>query len=183
MTEPNNRSCETTTRVLRAVHGTSVLIAVIGLLFAGNAAWAARNCTLTVTSISFGSYLPAQAVPVNANGNVNVRCRGRPNGGQPAFYLLGLSAGNSGSFNERYMQKSPGKVITYNVYIDALHENVWGDGSPGTSLIQQTFPCVGNGPNCRNRYDADHPAYGRAEAYQDPEPGYYSDSLVVLLVF
>lgn len=183
MTEPSNRSGETIARILRAGHGASFLIAVMVLLFAGNPAWAARQCTLTVTSISFGSYLPAQAAPVSANGNVNVRCRGKPNQGQPAFYVLRLSAGSSGSFIQRYMQKAPGQEITYNVYVDAQYENIWGDGSPGTSLIQQTFPCQRNGANCNGKYNANHPAYGRAEAYQDPEPGYYSDSLVVFLTF
>ncbi len=35
----------------------------------------------------------------------------------------------------------------------------------------------------RNRYDADHPTYGRVEASQDIQPGYYCDSLVVLIMF
>ncbi|MDH3510401.1 MAG: spore coat U domain-containing protein [Gammaproteobacteria bacterium] len=176
MTETNDKCGEPTTRVAGA------FIFVMILLFMGEPAWAARNCTLTVTSISFGTYTPGQTAPVNANGNVHVRCRGKPRAAQPPFYLLGLSAGNSGSFNPRRMQKSPGNILTYNVYLDPLHTTIWGDGSPGTSLIQQPFAC-GGCPGNSNKYDADHPAYGQTDAAQDPEPGYYSDNLIVTLIF
>ncbi|MCZ6855715.1 MAG: spore coat protein U domain-containing protein [Gammaproteobacteria bacterium] len=181
-----------TTSGSKALCGLSLLVTAISLLFAGNAAWAARTCTLTITNISFGTYIPAQPAPVNANGNVNVNCQGAPGGGQPGFYLLTLSAGNSGNFAQRHMEKVPGTVVTYNVYVDALYANVWGDGSPGTSLLQQNFPCggkggMGKGKGCKgnkkNKYNADHPAYGQADAFQDPEPGYYTDSLIVLLTF
>lgn len=157
------------------VKAAGPFLAVIALLVAGDPAWAARNCRLTVTGINFATYIPGQATPVNATGNVHMRCRGNPNAGQSPVYVLSLSAGNSGSFSPRRMQKAPGTTINYNVYTDPLYGTVWGNGSPGTSVIQQTFTT--------KQYDADHPAYGQVDASQDPEPGYYSDNLVVTLTF
>ena len=157
------------------VRAAGPLLAVITLLLWGDPASAARNCRLTVTGINFATYTPGQATPVNATGNVNMRCRGKPNAGQPPVYVLSLSAGNSGSYSPRRMQKAPGTTLNYNVYIDPLYGTVWGDGSPGTSVIQQTFTT--------KQYDADHPAYGQVNASQDPEPGYYSDNLIVTLIF
>jgi spore coat protein U-like protein len=176
MTKTSDKYNETTIRDPRlAKAARAIMLAVLLLLFAMDTAWAARNCRLTVTGISFGTYRPGQATPVNANGNVHVRCQGKPRASQPTFYLLSLSAGNSGNFSARHMQKAPGKFLTYNVYTDPLYAMIWGDGSPGTSMVQQTFP--------GKKIDADHPAYGRVDASQDPEPGYYSDNLVVTLTF
>lgn len=174
MIESNDGFCEATRRGAFA-RAAGPMIVMILLLFAGDSAWAARNCRLTVTSINFATYIPGQATPVNANGNVHLRCRGNPRAIQPGFYLLSLSAGNSGSYSPRQMQKAPGVVINYNVYTDPLYGTIWGDGSPGTSLVQQTFTT--------KQYDADHPAYGQVDASQDPEPGYYSDNLVVTITF
>jgi len=176
MTKTSDKYNKTTTRDPRLARAArAIMLTVLLLLFAMDTAWAARNCRLRVTGISFGTYTPGQAIPANANGNVHVRCRGNPRPNQPTFYLLSLSAGNSGSFTPRQMQLAPSKFLTYNIYIDPLYATIWGDGSPGTSLIQQTFT--------GRRYDADHRAYGRVDASQDPEPGYYSDTLVVTLIF
>jgi spore coat protein U-like protein len=82
---------------------------------------------------------------------------------------VSLSSG-VGTFAARQM-RSGAQSLVYNLYLDASHLSIWGDGSPGTSLLSLS----GTGGN--------YTVYGRIPAGQNVLVGGYSDTITVTLIF
>lgn len=56
-----------------------------------------------------------------------------PGGAQQVKYVVTLSTGISGTYAARTMVSGP-NTLTYNMYVDTARTQIWGDGSPGTSV-------------------------------------------------
>jgi len=130
------------------------------------------NCQLTVTPLVFGIYNPGQTAPLDAVGNITVRCMA-----QPGTYEVTIGPGISGDQLARTLLAGPGASLNYGRYRDAGRSQVWGDGTPPTFTVTGSRPSVG-----RPTVDV-HSLYGRVYPNQYPDPGTYNDSLLVTVLF
>ena len=144
-------------------------IAVATLLLASAPAFA-LTCGVSSTSLAFGDYEPMTSVPLDAAGEISVRCRRGP-----GVFRVELSAGASLNQLARSMT-GPGGGLAYNLYVDPTRLSIWGDGNGGTSVVSGNHEGQGS-----TTYRL--PVYGRVDASQDPYPGTYSDSIVISVFF
>lgn len=140
---------------------------VIGTLYASDAH--AQACTISATSVNFGTYNVFNGSDVDSTGTVTYRCNGSARN-----ITVGLTQGASGSFSQREMQKGA-EVLTYNLFRDAARTTIWGDGTSGTSVYQ-----IGNPPNNTN---VNLTVYGRVWAGQDVSAGSFSDTVTAVINF
>ena len=144
-----------------------LLALVIGTLYASDAH--AQACTISATSVNFGSYNVFNGSPTDSTGTVTYRCNGSAHN-----ITVGLTQGASASFNQRQMQKGS-ESLTYNLFVDASRTNIWGDGTSGTSVYS-----IGNPPNNTN---VNLTVYGRVTAGQDVSAGSFSDTVTAVINF
>jgi spore coat protein U-like protein len=141
---------------------------------------AAADCAIAVTGMAFGVYDPTIATPDDSTGTVTVTCIYTGGGVSSISYRVDFSAGNSGSYAQRWMAAGAPR-LNYNLYSDAGRTVVLGNGVGGTSFFTGSFtvgPGVGNGTRIGT-----HTVYGRAPALQPVDPGNFNDPLVVTLTF
>jgi spore coat protein U-like protein len=145
-----------------------VMLALLaGSLYASDAH--AQACTISATSVNFGSYNVFDGSDVVSTGSVTYRCNGSAHN-----ITIGLTQGASGTFNPRRMEKGS-EVLNYNLFRDASHTTIWGDGSGGTSVYS-----IGNPPNNTN---VNLTVYGRVAAEQDVSAGSFSDTVTAVVNF
>lgn len=132
------------------------------LLLAGISAHA--NCSVAVNGLVFGDYDVFDGSHTDSTSTFTVNCSTQ------TAYTLKLSAGN-GSFSERLLLNGS-HSLSYNIYTDAAHSLIWGDGSGG-SVTQS-----GN-----TGTSAEHTAYGRIPPRQNVYSGPYVDSIVITLEY
>ena len=134
------------------------------------------TCEVTGSALTFGTYNPLAPGPLDAVGNISVRCSALVLGAVVS-YDVALSPGMSGVYGARAMQ-SGGDALSYNLYLDAARSQVWGDGTGGTGqaanayLLDVLFFRV-----------TDFPVYGRLPAGQNAPAGAYSDTLFATVIF
>jgi len=124
---------------------------------------------VTATALDFGVYDPAAGTSVSATGTVAVRCG---IGVLPAFNAA-LSKGR-GSYAQRTMTNGADR-LDYNLYADAAHMTVWGDGTSGT-VVQSLTGIITLGTT-------DYTVYGLMPAGQYPAAGAYGDTITVTVNF
>lgn len=139
----------------------------------------AIDCTVATTGVAFGAYDATLAVPTDSVGNITVRCNHLGGGATRATYTVGLSAGSSGNFARRTMRAGK-STLEYNLFSSAARTQVWGNGSGGSTLVGGSL-LVNPGKFAIN--EIVHPIYGRIPPLQAPEPGSYSDTILVTLSF
>ena len=152
-----------------------------GLLFAG-AALAAADCSVSLSSLAFGTYDQLAAIADDSTGTVTVTCTSIGNGGgvTRVVYSVAFSTGASGSYQQRFMTSGTPR-LNYNLYVDAARSSIWGNGNGGTQLITGSLtvgPGVGNGTRTQT-----HTVYGRVPAQQDAAVGSYTDAIILTLTF
>jgi len=121
------------------------------------------GCELNVVGLNFGDYDIFNAQDTSIATTISMSCD------TDTHYEIALSAG-SGTFAARTLTSGP-DVLGYNLYLDATHLTVWGDGSPGTSTI------AGLGTS------GSYTVYGRIPAHQDARVGTYADTITVTITF
>ena len=144
-----------------------LLALVIGTLYASDAH--AQACTISATSVNFGSYNVFNGSHTDSTGTVTYRCNGSAHN-----ITIGLTQGAGASFNQRQMQKGS-ESLTYNLFVDASRTNIWGDGTGGTSVYS-----IANPPNNTN---VNLTVYGRVTAGQDVSAGTFSDTVTAVINF
>ena len=139
-------------------------------------AWA-YTCTVGATSTAFGVYAPSAASPTDSTGAITVTCS--PNiVSLPITYTVALSSGGAGSYASRRMA-SGANTLLYQLYSNATHATVWGDGTAATSVVGGGFTLGLIFP-----VSATHTVYGRMPALQSGAvAGGYSDTITVTLTF
>ncbi|MGZ5094039.1 MAG: Csu type fimbrial protein [Burkholderiales bacterium] len=139
---------------------TSLL--AITLMLTAQSGWGA--CTLSVLGVIFGSYDTFSNVPLdNAGGSVAVTCD------VATPYTVALSPG-SGTYTSRSMSGA-GSSLSYNLFVDPTRLIVWGDGTPGTSVVAGATT------------NASHTIYARIPQRQNVPVGVYADTVIVTLSF
>lgn len=139
------------------------------VLLAGARGAEAAQCSVSATSVIFGTYNVFSSSPVDSTGTVVLRC----NGGAKNV-LIAITRGQSATFLPRQLAKGAEK-LAYNLFRDAARTSVWGDFSGGTSGHIEVNP-----PNNDN---LDVTVFGRIPPGQDISAGSYSDTVTVVVNF
>ena len=151
--------------VVRRLVITVLLLAMPQLAFA-------IQCKLRVNPVNFGVYEPLTPVHLDVIGQIQVRCQA-----QPGIFSVSIGPGISGDQLARILSAGGGNVLFYNLFRDAARTQVWGDGTPPTFVVTGSRTTRGR-PSLFN-----YPIYGRIFANQAPDPGLYTDNLVITVLF
>lgn len=131
------------------------------------------SCSVSTTTLAFGTYDQTSPSDRTANATVTVQC-------SSIASVLGsadiaISAGNSGNAANRRMN-SGASTLSYNVFTSTAYTTVWGNGSGGTAIVQVPL-------NGIISFGATATAYGRIPASQNVAVGSYSDTLIVTITY
>lgn len=128
----------------------------------------AASCQVSASFVSFGTFSPLTQDFVDSTGNITVNCT------DVAGYSIALSTGN-GTYSLRSMV-SGSHALEYNLYRDAAHQQVWGDGSSGDNYAVTAANLV-NGQNYV------HTVYGRISLItrRGNHTGTYTDTIGIIV--
>jgi spore coat protein U-like protein len=145
------------------------LLGLWAALLAAPVAWAA-SCTITNSGISFGAYDPLSVQPRDTNATIQNTCQGLP--GENVSYSIAV---NEVSGSGAVLTLSNGSTtLQYDLYLDIGRTVIWGDGTNGTSMIQDSYTLASSPVN------KSYPVYGRIAGGQSTAtPGTYTDSLMI----
>jgi spore coat protein U-like protein len=155
---------------MRTTHLRYLLgLALTALLTAPRPAAAIGSCSLTSTSVNFGTYNAFNPIPTDSTGSVIYTC----------ISVLGtitidLSKGSASSYMPRQMRQGT-ESMAYNLYLDAARTSVWGDGTGGTSSYGPVTP--------RLLVPVTVTIYGRMPARQNVTAGSYTDTIMATINF
>jgi len=127
-------------------------------------------CSVTSTSVVFGTYDIFSTTPLDTLGQVVFRCSSNDHN-----VSISLDKGGASTFNPRRMLNG-NSALDYNLYRDAARTIIWGDGTGGT----QNFFIANPQPN---NQDISVPVYGRIPAGQGASVGNYSNTITVTINF
>jgi spore coat protein U-like protein len=135
-------------------------------------ALAITSCSfVSVVGVAFGGYDVFDVVPLASTGSLTFRCNGVL---QNETIVIDLSAGNSGDALARTLTGTT-TPLSYNLYLDAAHTLVWGNGAGGTSHHGPTTP-----PDAQ---DVTVTVFGLIPDRQSVVAGSYSDTIVATILF
>jgi len=141
-------------------------LALAALLFAAalpGAARAASSCNiLAAGAVAFGTYQWTDPAPTDSVGTISYNCN--------SDALVALSAGNSGTANQRTLASGT-NTLEYNLYTDAARIQIWGD------------VITGGGVQIARSGRSDLSVYGRIPPGQNVASGTYTDTVTVTFVF
>ena len=124
-------------------------------------------CQISVTPMTFGDYLPSDPQAMQGSASLDITCPvGVP-------YQVSASEGFAmQGFAPRYLQHSTSTdTVAYNLFLDPMGQEVWGDGTPGTKVI------TGTGMTSGTSYSI----YGAVFPNQQAGAGSYSDAINILV--
>lgn len=147
----------------------------ISILFCGIAyvlTWpttAEAACTISTTSVNFGSYNVFNVTPTDSTGTVTYEC-----GKKDSNIRVRLNKGGAATFAGRRMVKGAENLF-YNLFMDAARTIIWGDGTEGTQDYVDANP--------PNSTPVVLTIFGRVTAAQDVTAGVYTNTVVASVIF
>ena len=134
-------------------------------------------CTIEVRPVSFGIYDPLDATALDALGQVIYTCGnlGDNRASDNKSIRIEMTTGQANQFSPRAMRSGPVDDLDYNLYLDATHRTIWGQGLYGTDVYVDTHP--------PNRTPVIVPVYGRVFGLQDVPAGQYGDVVTARILF
>lgn len=147
-----------------------LMILAVALLL--NMLWpskASALCSVGSTSLAFGSFNPLTDSTVDSTATITITCDASTS------YTIALSPGGSGTYSQRRMA-SGGNTLYYNLYTDAGYNQIWGDGTGGSFMVDGGPALLGS---------RDHTVYGRIPlaSQRNAMVGSYSDSITVTITY
>ena len=137
-------------------------VTLLALLFSGRVAMA-QVCTATTTGLTFGGYDPFAPNPSSITGTVSVTCRAIV--ALSIAYSVQLDGGTGGTIASRAMTAGMSS-LSYQLYTNAAHSVIWGDGTGGTGVISDGYTLIALASATKN-----YTAYGLIPARQMAAPG------------
>lgn len=125
------------------------------------------QCNASVTGVAFGIYDPLSPNALASTAAITVSCTLVANA---SSITIDLSAGASGSFVTRSLS-SGADALSYNLYQDAAHTQIWGDGTGGSIEF--------SGKVTPGKPSLSATVYGVLPAAQDVAVGSYLDTITV----
>jgi spore coat protein U-like protein len=146
-------------------------LAALGAFLCPAAHALALGCSVAASAVAFGTYTPLTTAP--STGTITITCLSVV-GPSPA--TITLSTGASNTFAARTMS-SGGNTLSYNLYLDAAHTQIWGDGTGGSMADTLNLNQGLVGPTTTAT------VFGLVPA-QDPAPGAaYTDTITVTVSY
>lgn len=135
------------------------------------ASTAQAGCSVGASGLSFGAYDVSDRFPRDSLLLLTVSCQEKQ--ARDLSISIGPSA-NSGGIQNRQLKWTGGNdFLSYNLFSDPSHTQVWGDGTSAA-------PVVVNGVSQTNS-PQQLVVYGRIPPGQDLSAGSYGDSITVTL--
>ena len=130
----------------------------------------ASSCLVSATELAFGSITPTEAATELAKtSTISVTCSNT----HPYTVNVGFGA-NTGTEANRFMKNSANEdKLAYNIYTEASHTNVFGDGTG----VSKNVPLVGTGAAQTVT------VFGRLLQNQFVSAGTYADTLTVNVAY
>jgi spore coat protein U-like protein len=159
---------------VHALRGCTRGLVLAMALLAPLQALASADCTFSATGPAFGLYDPLNASPTLANSSVSVTCTHTGGGATTTTMVALYTAGDSGTFPNRYMLSGTDRLY-YNLYLDAALTQIGGDGTGGTQTGSASLKVSNGQPTAT----VTAVIYGRIPAGQSVPPGTYTDAILV----
>lgn len=154
--------------ILTSLLQTATLFAIA--LVCSAPAFAFPICTVNTTSVNFGAYDIGSAATLDSTGSITLQCTEST----PVTVTIGPSL-VSGALVPRSMNLVSGSdALNYNLYTDAGHSSIWGDGTQGTATVVSSVTAG---------IPRNETIYGTAPAGQNVAVGSYSDTLTVTIMW
>jgi spore coat protein U-like protein len=102
----------------------------------GVTATVSATCSVSTTTVAFGTYNPAAALDATATGAVTVTCTSGT--GYTVSLDAGANPGTPTDISTRRMKANTSDYLPYQLYQDGAHSIAWGDATTGTILTAQT---------------------------------------------
>lgn len=136
----------------------------------------AVSCTVSTVPVRFGVYNPLQTTPLSTTGTINVACTCTVLDCVAFGYRIDLSAGQSGNVAQRELRDGT-KRLQYNLYSDPGFSTLWGTGIGTTGGVGVLYLIA--------LFGSRQPVtvYARLPARQTAQPGAYSDTPVVTIIY
>lgn len=131
------------------------------------------SCTVTATGVSFGNYNPLSTTNVNSTGSIRVRCT--LIAALSGSYTISLSAGASNSYTQRSLRNGSSS-LGYNLYTNSARNQIWGNGTGGSSSVTQSFAALLS-------IDQTTTIYARIPPSQNVPGGVYGDTITVTVTY
>lgn len=133
----------------------------------------ANNCTISTTTLAFGTYDPIVANKssnLDGAGAVTVTCT---NGASVAITLGQGANADAGSTDAAPLRRmvSGGNYLSYSLFSDTQREVLWGN------TAETDVEDLGSG------VEEEHAVYGRIASNQNVPAGDYSDTVVATVTF
>lgn len=135
------------------------------------------TATVTITNILVPAYNPLSATAATGTGNIRLKFGGLASLALP--YSVAISKGSGTDFLQRRLMNGS-YWLTYNIYPTVALSAIWGDGTGGSSLLEQvvSLDLLGLAPAI------DYPVYVQIPAGQRTvPPGVYTDSVVITVTY
>jgi spore coat protein U-like protein len=132
----------------------------------------AKNCVIDAPDLNLGSFDGTNDLAVSSV--ISVRCT------SGTGFTVDLSTGASGSYAARTMSNGTGGTLVYNLFTDANHTAVWGDGVTGG-----TDDGGGTGAGMALANAQSLTVYGQllASDNQEAEAGSYTDTITATIEY
>lgn len=136
----------------------------------------AVSCTVSTVPARFGVYNPLQTAPLSTTGTINVACTCTVLDCVAFGYRIDVSAGQSGNVSQREL-RSGTKTLQYNLFSDPGFNSIWGTGIGATGGVGVLY--------LLSLFGSRQPVtvYARLPARQTAQPGAYSDTPVVTIIY
>jgi spore coat protein U-like protein len=171
----NIRNNHAMMKYMRAPVLAPILILALLLPLPAIAACPQCTCAVSATGVSFGRYSPLSPRSTDDTGTIRISCGG---GVGSVAYSIQLSQGIYGTaFRPRRMANGNSR-LAYNLYTNAAHTTIWGDGSNGTVVVSDTLNVAGAGAT------REHIVYGRVPGNQTSAAvGHYDDTIMFTIIY
>jgi spore coat protein U-like protein len=135
------------------------------------------NCSISVGTFNIGTYAPLSGSSSNGSSNITIQCTVTLVPLISAAYQISLTTGSSGSYTTRKMTNGS-YLLNYNIYTDPARTTIWGNGTAGTSTIDDSYLNLLVLSVTRN-----YAMNGFIPASQNVGPGVYNDSITATVTF
>jgi spore coat protein U-like protein len=136
------------------------------------------TCSATATGPAFGIYNPFGPAST-ASGTLTITCTlTGGNGAAQVTAVASYSTGASGTYANRTLVSGT-NLLNYNLYLDAAHTQIAGNGTGGSSTGTVTFKII---PPVLTA-SAQETIYGLIPAPQNAAQGSYLDTILVTVTY
>lgn len=127
------------------------------------------TCSVSAAALSFGAAIPN---PINVNVDATSTITATCSNGSPYTIALSAGLGAGATFAQRRLT-SGGNTLIYSLYTDTGRTTVWGNGTAGNVLSNNTG--TGTAQTIT--------VFGRIPSPQSVPTGTYSDTITVSVTF